>query len=1133
MQRIRLTVAGVIAAIGLVLVALSAFAHSTAWMYWALGLAVAILFFLADWGVRAGFRAGLNQGDLSDSLGATVGDLKWHLQRLQQLDFTDAVGVACANDESLLAHLGRAQQQVRETLRQQTLRNQLLTDILDTAPVSFTLSTLQGKYEMRNRSFFNYFRIDREGKAATQSPGVYAQPGRRDALLATLARDQVVKNEEVEFIRTDATHFWGLTSLSYVTQDGKLLLCGWTVDIAERKEAQDALQESKDNAERMAQVLKERDALMSAILQTSPIGFCLTEKRSGQYRMRNQTYMGYFGIDAASTHATNSLGLYVQPGMRDQLLTKLDQDGVVFNEEVQLRHATGDTFWALLNLSLVTQEEEQLLCAWLIDISLQKQAQMALENAKGLAEDAARSKSDFLANMSHEIRTPMNAIIGLSGLALKNEMPPRIQDYVSKIRQSGEHLLGIINDILDFSKIEAGKLAIESVPFALETVIDNVVNMVSEKADSKHLELLCSFDSAVPRRLIGDPLRIGQILINYANNAIKFTERGELRISIRVLENTESEVLLHFAFSDTGIGLTPEQMGRLFKSFEQADSSITRQYGGTGLGLAISKSLAQAMGGKVGVESEFGKGSTFWFTARLGVGSTEKVIASPSTDLRGCRVLVVDDNEVAAMVLWELLHALGFAVQSVNSGTAALQAVAQADAQVQAFDFVMVDWQMPGMDGLEVVRQIQEMHLDTPPFFLMVTSHRDLELRIGAQTLGVEHVLAKPISASALVNSMMQLAGHAPRKLPEVRRGQNSSAAEAALEPLAGARVLLVEDNEINQLVASELLRSVGFAVDVADNGKVGVHQVHAHFADGQPYDIVLMDMQMPVMDGVTASRLIRETFSADTLPIVAMTANAMQVDKDRCLAAGMNDYVSKPINPEVLWRTLLAWIKPRSGLGQAVPELPAALPVPQRLELVLAALRGIGGLDVTRGLGLSNHNPNLYVAMLRKFVKSQGHTVDAISQALADSDAPTAERLAHTLKGLSASIGAEPLHKAIRNVEQAVRAGQSAQSITHLLEPARVQLLALVADLRSTQGVMAEPLAVAEGDLTPTQQREAQATLTRLRRLLEQDDAAAQILWNTHARAMHSVLPYAQELEQLIQNFDFEAALRLLSTAA
>jgi len=761
---------------------------------------------------------------------------------------------------------------------------------------------------------------------------------------------------------------------------------------------------------------------------------------------------------------------------------------------------------------------------------LEKQQQLTV--AIEAANAAVDTKSAFLANMSHEIRTPMNAIIGLSGLALKHEMPARVQDYVGKIRQSGEQLLRIINDILDFSKIESGKLEVECVPFELESVIDNVVSLISEKAEAKNLELLCHFDSAVPRHLLGDPLRIGQILINYANNAVNFTERGELCFSIRVLETGAQDVLLQFALRDTGIGLTPEQMGRLFKSFEQADSSITRQYGGTGLGLAISKSLAQAMGGEVGVQSSYGQGSTFWFTARLAVGSSDKVLTRPTVDLHGRRVLVVDDNEAAALELGELLRELGFEVHSVNGGPAALQAVAQADAHAHPFDFVTMDWQMPGMDGLETVRRLRQMNPRTAPFVLMVTAHRRQELLRGAQRLGLDHVLAKPISASVLVNTMMQLAGHGQRELPARRHTDSPGTAEAALAHLAGARILLVEDNEVNQLVACELLRGAGFSVEVAANGQIAVHQVHARHAQEQPYDIVLMDMQMPVMDGVTAARLIRESYDGHSLPIVAMTANAMQVDKERCMAAGMNAFVSKPISPQDLWLALLTWIRPRSGMGRAAlaaarGEGASEPPRPAWLQ----ALHDLAGLDPERGLALANHSSHLYLAMLRKFVASQEHSLAQVRQALACADAASAERLAHTLKGLAGSLGALPLSQSAAALEAAVHAGHDSTALERLLHTADTELAALLQGLRATPGLLTEPPPpLAPQDLTADQQLAVQAVLQQLRSLLEQDDSEVQALWESHARELHGVLRQAQALERAIQGFAFDEALKLMA---
>ncbi|MBF0424100.1 MAG: response regulator, partial [Magnetococcales bacterium] len=538
-------------------------------------------------------------------------------------------------------------------------------------------------------------------------------------------------------------------------------------------------------------------------------------------------------------------------------------------------------------------------------------------------EQATRAKSEFLANMSHEIRTPMNAVVGLTDLALQaDESTQKIHNYLTKISSSARSLLRIINDILDFSKIEAGRLDLEETPFLLRDVFDHIADLFRARVSEKNIELILCLTEECRYELIGDPLRLEQILLNLISNAIKFTENGEIEVRARAIRELPAHIGLEFSVRDTGTGMTPEQAAKIFTPFTQADSSTTRRYGGTGLGLSISMRLVEMMQGQIWLDSKLGEGSTFYFTAIFKRHSkTETNDMVPPAGMQSLRVLVVDDNATSRHALVNILTMFGFHTFGVTCGSDALIAMHQGVAAGTPWQLVLVDWFMPEMDGITTLHQIIDAYAPEvrPRMILMIPFNRENEAKASLQDANVAY-LTKPANCSLLFDTIMELFGQDVAKV--VKKSPGVLDTTGIVEKIGGAQILLVEDNAINRQVAEEILSNVGIAVEKAENGLLALEKLKS-----AAFDAVLMDIQMPVMDGYQATETIRTNPDFRKLPIIAMTAHAMAGDRERCLAAGMNDHVAKPIDRNILYATLVNWIRPRPGLGQMVAAVPARQP--------------------------------------------------------------------------------------------------------------------------------------------------------------------------------------------------------------
>jgi two-component system, sensor histidine kinase and response regulator len=774
----------------------------------------------------------------------------------------------------------------------------------------------------------------------------------------------VGKNCECLGRRKDGSFFSMELSVNEMESEGKRMFVGLIRDITERKQ--------------WAQKLQHSEAKIRSIVETAVSGI-LTIDMVGQVKSINPAAERLFEYTSSEVLGQNIKMLMPSPYQEehDGYLKNYKDTGVRkiigIDREVIGRKKSGSTFPMDLAVSEMEVGEDRMFVGIITDATERKEAEKGLLDAKDAADAANRSKSDFLANMSHEIRTPMNAIIGMSHLALRTDMTPKQTDYLTKIQSSSHSLLGIINDILDFSKIEAGKLTVESIDFQLDSVLTSVATLVGVKAEEKGLELLYERTDKVSNALVGDPTRLGQILTNLTNNAVKFTEQGEIHISVDLIKRQENRAQLSFSVRDTGIGMTPDQTAKLFKAFSQADTSTTRKYGGTGLGLSISKQLVELMDGEIWVESEAGKGSVFKFNIWMGLQSNQKKVKSLlSSDLKGMRTMVIDDNEKSLQILGETLNSFGFETVLADSGNSAIEILKQdaSNSPDKPIKLIFIDWNMPEMNGVETAQSILQMvNLAPLPHLVLITNSGCEEAIEEAGDVSFDRVLYKPLNPSVVLDSVMDIFGEGGVRTPQANIRDVD-----AIRGILGAEVLLAEDNMINQQVATELLEGNGLIVTIANNGLEAFQR-----AQEKSFDVILMDIQMPEMDGFEATSKIRGLPNFKDTPILAMTAHAMAGDREKSLAGGMVDHITKPIDPDKLFDALIRWV-PAKDRGVSLTHQMTAVQTP-----VVSLPDSLPGIDLKVGLKHVAGNQKLLKKLLVEFLRDYRDAIPKIQSSLQD----------------------------------------------------------------------------------------------------------------------------------------------------
>jgi len=930
---------------------------------------------------------------------------------------------------------------------------------------------------------------------------------------------------------------WSLPSLIGVLLilGGLSLLLRWQVN----QRTRDLLATTRKLQHQRAhleEAVAERSGELQAIFDSANVGILLLKNR---VMVRcNQRMEAMFGYSEGELRDKPTRIWYVD----DASWERVGREGYlpVWRGETDIREQEvvrkdGSRFWVRMAARAVDPRDRRKgTVAVIQDITDERAAMAEMERAKSLAESATRMKSDFLANMSHEIRTPINAILGMQYLALRQpELPGSVRYHLKKAQSAAQALLGVINDILDFSRIEAGKISLERVEFDLDEVLQRVTDSVGLQAEGHGVELLIRHDPEVPPLLIGDPLRFGQVLLNLCGNAVKFTEQGEVELSLRCLERRGDRLKLQACVRDTGIGMTPEVQAGLFQQFNQADQSTTRRFGGSGLGLAISKRLAALMGGRIWIEdSRPGRGSTLCFTAQMGIADQgrpsrrEQILSGLAPLLAGVRALVVDDNAAAREILSDDLERLGLTVETANHGHAALEVLASAAVP---FDLLLLDWQMPGMLGDEVTARIRtNARLALQPKVIMVTAYGHAGVFRRAKEAGVDGFLIKPVAPSTLLDTLLTVLGYA-RLLPESGSDAAAGKVGAGLSELKrrfqGARLLLVEDNEINREFALELLHGEGLVVDAVSEGANALERVQR-----QHYDLVLMDIQMPVMDGLEATRRIRALAesSGDSryreMPIIAMTAMAMAQDIEKSKAAGMNDHISKPVMPEKLFAVLERWLE-QSG---AEPLQPVSSEAPAQPDVELPPeLSRLISLDARAGVHRIGGRLDAYRAQLRRFHEHYADAANELEQLIDRGAIADAEAFCHGLKGVAGNLGATELFEQLCLVDAELK--QARLPVAEQLEGMRAALVQVLAEIDQT---LAESGASGSSGMSPTARTplepdDAQRLLIDLAQALKEDLGAAEApLAELRAGLAGTELePSIEAIAAALDLFDIDAA--------